>query len=130
MTPPDQTTEAAAPTYDVDLVPTLLLRAPTPLPPLTGRVSLGTPVVRPLTAAQAAEGDGDWQGFLESQAGQYDYLLLSLVCSFRPTHDGPPSWMRASVSDWRPPMSRPIGNRSRGPSRRRSELSLSRPLPK
>ncbi|WP_406125099.1 hypothetical protein OHQ89_24250 [Streptomyces canus] len=90
MTPPDQTTEAAAPTYDVDLVPTLLLRAPTPLPPLTGRVSLGTPVVRPLTAAQAAEGDGDWQGFLESQAGQYDYLLLSLVCSFRPTHDGPP----------------------------------------
>ncbi|MCP9974346.1 hypothetical protein [Streptomyces somaliensis] len=49
---------------------------------------MGTPVVRPLTAAQAAEGDEDWQDFLESQADQYDYLLLSLVCSFRPAHDG------------------------------------------
>ncbi|MFC8566204.1 hypothetical protein ACFUIW_10615 [Streptomyces sp. NPDC057245] len=90
MMPPDQTTEAAAPAYDVALVPTLLLHTPSPLPPMTGRVSLGTPVVRPLTAAQAAEGDGDWQDFLESQVGRYDYMLLSLVCSFRPARDGSP----------------------------------------
>ncbi|MFE1507816.1 hypothetical protein [Streptomyces sp. NPDC058726] len=90
MIPLDEPTEAAAPTYDIDLMPTLLLGTPTPRPPLTGRISLGTPVVRPLTAAQAAEGDGDWQDFLESQAGQYDYFLLSLVCSFRPAPDGAP----------------------------------------
>ncbi|WP_030746965.1 hypothetical protein [Streptomyces sp. NRRL S-31] len=90
MTALDQPTKSAAPTYDIDLVPTLLLRTPTPLLPLTGRISMGTPLVRPLTAAQAAEGDGDWQDFLESQAGQYDYLLLSLVCSFRPSPGGAP----------------------------------------
>lgn len=93
MTPLDEPTEAAAaaaPAYDIDLVPTLLLGTPTPQPSLTGRISLGTPVVRPLTAAQAAEGDEDWADFLESQAGQYDYLLLSLVCSFRPSPDGTP----------------------------------------
>lgn len=90
MTPIDQSAEAAAPTYDIELVPTLLLQTPTPQPTLTGRISLGTPVVRPLTAAQAAEGDGEWVEFLELQAGQYDYLLLSLVCSFRPSPGGTP----------------------------------------
>ncbi len=90
MTSLVEPTKPSAPTYDIDLVPTLLLGTPTLLPPLTGRVSLGTPVVRPLTAAQATEGDGDWQDFLESQADQYDFLLLSQVCSFRPCPDGTP----------------------------------------
>ncbi|MCX5341904.1 hypothetical protein [Streptomyces atratus] len=90
MTSVDQPTDATAPTYDIDLVPTLLLQTPTPQPLLTGRISLGTPVVRPLNATQAAEGDGDWVEFLESQADQYDYLLLNLVCSFRPSPDGTP----------------------------------------
>ncbi|MFJ7059969.1 hypothetical protein ACIQVA_19990 [Streptomyces microflavus] len=90
MTPVDQPTEVTAPTYDIELVPMLLLRTPIPQPPLTGRISLGTPVVRPVTPTQAAEGDGDWVEFLESQADQYDYLLLSLVCSFRPSPDGTP----------------------------------------
>ncbi|MFF2727601.1 hypothetical protein ACFVS9_06815 [Streptomyces sp. NPDC058008] len=88
---------ATTPTYDLELVPTLLLQTPTPQPSLTGRISLGAPVVRPLTARQAAEGDGDWQEFLESQAGEYDYLLLSLVCSFRPAPDGNP-FANAAIS--------------------------------
>ncbi|MFF4160581.1 hypothetical protein [Streptomyces sp. NPDC001678] len=90
MTPVDQPTETAAPAYDIPLVPTLLLQTPTPHPSLTGRISLGMPVIRPLTATQAAEGDEDWVEFLESQAGQYDYFLLSLICSFRPSPDGTP----------------------------------------
>ncbi|RAJ61676.1 hypothetical protein K378_04036 [Streptomyces sp. Amel2xB2] len=90
MTFLDELTEATRPNHDVDLVPTLLLQSPTSQAPLRGRVSLGTPVVRPLTAAQAAEGDGDWLDFLESQAGEYDYLFLSVVCSFRPSPDGTP----------------------------------------
>ncbi|RSS36443.1 hypothetical protein [Streptomyces sp. WAC08241] len=89
MIPPDRPAGTATP-HDLTLLPTLLLRAPAPPPPLTGRISLGTPVVRPLTGAQAAEGDGDWGAFLESEADRYDYLLLSLVCSFRPSTDGAP----------------------------------------
>ncbi|MYT24314.1 hypothetical protein GTW69_29200 [Streptomyces sp. SID7760] len=91
MTPLDLLTEAKTePAHDLTLFPALLLREPTPQPPLTGRISLGTPVVRPLTGEQAAEGDGGWGAFLESQADDYDYLLLSLVCSFRPSTDGAP----------------------------------------
>lgn len=89
MIPLDQPTDATAPTHDIDLVATLLLGEPA-RPPLRGRISLGTPLVRRLTAAQATEGDEDWLDFLESQSGQYDYLLLSLVCSFRPSVDGSP----------------------------------------
>ncbi|MEW2069846.1 hypothetical protein [Streptomyces sp. NPDC007346] len=91
MIHPDRLTEPeAAASYDLKLVPALLLRAPDPQPPLTGRISLGAPVVRPLSAVQAAEGDEDWGDFLESQSARYDYLLLSLVCSFRPSPGGPP----------------------------------------
>ncbi|MFB7371907.1 hypothetical protein ACFC0D_18880 [Streptomyces sp. NPDC056222] len=90
MTSLDRLTAKAATSYDLTLVPTLLLQTPTPQPPLTGRISLGAPVVRPLTGMQAAEGDGDWGDFLESQSAQYDYLLLSLVCSFRPSPEGAP----------------------------------------
>ncbi|WP_327417291.1 hypothetical protein [Streptomyces sp. NBC_01233] len=91
MIPPARPAEAkAATSHDLTLVPTLLLQTPTPQPRLTGRISLGAPVVRPLTGVQAAEGDGDWGAFLESQADRYDYLLLSLVCSFRPASDGAP----------------------------------------
>ncbi|MFD7441215.1 hypothetical protein [Streptomyces sp. NPDC059909] len=86
----DRLTVKAATSYDLTLVPTLLLQTPTPQPPLTGRISLGAPVVRLLTGMQAAEGDGDWGDFLESQSTRYDYLLLSLVCSFRPSPDGAP----------------------------------------
>jgi len=90
MTALDQPTETTTSAYEIDLVPTLLLQTPTLQPSLTGRISLGTPVVRALTATQAAEGDENWVEFLESQAGQYDFLLLSLVCSFRPSPDGTP----------------------------------------
>ncbi|MEI7031675.1 hypothetical protein [Streptomyces pratensis] len=87
----DRPAEArAATSHDLTLVPALLLQGPALQPALTGRISLGAPVVRPLSGVQAAEGDGDWGGFLESQSAHYDYLLLSLVCSFRPSPEGAP----------------------------------------
>ncbi|MFJ5932859.1 hypothetical protein [Streptomyces sp. NPDC093071] len=80
----------AGTSYDLRLVSTLLLQTPTPQPSLTGRISLGAPVVRPLTGMQAAEGDGDWGEFLDAQSAHYDFLLLSIVCSFRPSSEGTP----------------------------------------
>ncbi len=69
---------------DVELSPVPRLNNPTTSGPLRGRVSLGTAVVRRLTAEQAAQGDEGWRDFLESESAHSDYLLLSLVCAFRP----------------------------------------------
>ena len=77
------------PPYDIDLVPELVLQGPAPPPVLKGRVSLGQPVVRPLTPTQAAEGNEEWVEFLESQVGTYNFVLLSLVCTFRPSDETP-----------------------------------------
>ncbi|MGK4581626.1 hypothetical protein [Kitasatospora sp. HPMI-4] len=69
---------------DVELSPVPRLNTPTTSAPLRGRVSLGVAVVRRLTAEQAAQGDEEWLDFLESESAHSDYLLLSLVCAFRP----------------------------------------------
>ncbi|MFF0389248.1 hypothetical protein ACFYS8_11190 [Kitasatospora sp. NPDC004615] len=47
-------------------------------------------MVRRLTAEQAAQGDEEWRDFLESESAHSDYLLLSLVCAFRPSDNDDP----------------------------------------
>ncbi|MFI6153041.1 hypothetical protein ACIBCA_10140 [Kitasatospora sp. NPDC051170] len=69
---------------DVELSPVPRLHTPTPSAPLRGRVSLGVAAVQRLTAEQASQGDEEWLGYLESESAHSDYLLLSLVCAFRP----------------------------------------------
>ena len=74
--------------HDVDLVAEPRLQAgggPTRIP---GRISFGTPSVYPLTAAEAAKGHADWEGFLKAEAQHSDYCLLGLVCTLRPGSDG------------------------------------------
>lgn len=66
------------------------LRVPVPQTRVQGRVSLGDPVVHPLTAAEAAEGGIQWLGFLTAEAARSDYFLLSLTCAFRPPGNGDP----------------------------------------
>ncbi|MFJ2186418.1 hypothetical protein ACIOJE_00475 [Kitasatospora sp. NPDC087861] len=75
---------------DVELSPVPRLNTPTASASLRGRVSLGVAAVRRLTAEQAAQGDEEWLDFLESESAHSDYLLLSLVCAFRPSDNDDP----------------------------------------
>ncbi|MEV0535580.1 hypothetical protein [Kitasatospora sp. NPDC050463] len=75
---------------DIDLLPVPRLNAPAPSARLRGRVSLGAAVVRRLSAEEAAAGDEGWRDFLESESAHSDYLLLSLVCAFRPADNDDP----------------------------------------
>ncbi|MEO3773986.1 hypothetical protein [Micromonospora sp. B9E7] len=75
----DQTT---APLHEVDLVLEPRLHAPDAPSRVLGRVSLGSPVVRQLTAASATS-DPDWREFLEAESEHSTYLMLSLFCAFR-----------------------------------------------
>lgn len=74
---------------DVDLLPVPRLNTPTQSARLRGRVSLGVAAVRRLSAEEAAAGDEHWRDFLESESAHSDYLLLNLVCAFRPADDDP-----------------------------------------
>ncbi|PRY00402.1 hypothetical protein [Allonocardiopsis opalescens] len=56
---------------------------------LPGRLSVGGPVVRRLTAQEAA-GETDWAAFLAEEAERSEYFLLHLVLSFRPDRRSPP----------------------------------------
>ena len=68
---------------DVALIPVEHLNSPTVSGPVNGRVSIGAPLVRPLTVDEAARDDLDWLDFLRSDRASR-YFLVSLVCSFRP----------------------------------------------
>jgi hypothetical protein len=73
---------------DITLTPESRLHTPKTLSPMTGRVSLGYPVVRKLTAREAAGDVEGWLEFLTHESLTSDYYLLSLVCSFRPAQNG------------------------------------------
>jgi hypothetical protein len=75
--------------HDVDLVLEPRLHMPGAHSRISGRVSLGTPVVRPLTADSATT-DPRWREFLEAEAAHSAYLMLSLFCTFRAAPDGDP----------------------------------------
>ncbi|MFF2142086.1 hypothetical protein [Kitasatospora sp. NPDC058190] len=75
---------------DVELSPVPRLNTPTTSASLRGRVSLGVAAVCRLTAEQATQGDEEWLDFLESESAHSDYLLLSLVCAFRPSDNDDP----------------------------------------
>ncbi|GAA2581643.1 hypothetical protein GCM10010399_09280 [Dactylosporangium fulvum] len=81
--------QATASVHDVDLVLEPRLHVPGAPPRISGRVSLGTPVVRPLTADLATT-DPDWRAFLEAEAAHSAYFVLSLFCTFRAAPDGDP----------------------------------------
>lgn len=81
------TPDPAGAAYDVDLVLEPRLHVPGAPERVGGRVSLGAPMVRPLTAAAAAAGDADWRPFLEAEGRDSVYLLLSLFCTFRADPD-------------------------------------------
>ena len=90
MTPLDEPTEAAAPTYDIDLVPTLLLGTPHPRPPLTGLTRWAPRSYVPSPPRRPPRATGTGRISWSRRPASTGYFLLSLVCSFRPAPDGAP----------------------------------------
>jgi hypothetical protein len=82
-------TDLGTPLHEVDLLLEPRLQSPGAAPRISGRVTLGTPVVRPL-AAGTVSADPGWREFIEAEAADNDYLMLSVFCSFRAAPDGDP----------------------------------------
>ncbi|WP_052850415.1 hypothetical protein [Streptomyces avicenniae] len=82
--------DSTSATHPIDLVaePRLHLRAPQSRE--TGRISIGAPAVRRLSAAEASAVGGEWGAFVAAEAPHSDFHLLSLACTFRPPANGAP----------------------------------------
>lgn len=67
---------------------------------LTGRVVVGRPRSRRLTAADAG-GDQELQQFIESEAGKWDYHLIALSCTFISDDEQrlADAWLRVNLSN-------------------------------
>jgi len=91
------TSESAEPLLEVDLVPERNLGTGDTTQRLRGYLSLGMPVVMPLTVEAATLANNKWRSFLEAEAATSDYFSLGLILGFRAAPDYDPV-VRATVS--------------------------------
>jgi hypothetical protein len=83
--------------YNVDLVLERSLGTGNVAQRLRGYLSLGAPVITPLTVEAAANSNSIFRSFLESQTTTSDYFGLNLMLSFRSAPSFDP-FVRATVS--------------------------------